>query len=392
MGASGVNWNNVPHESILSQINGGAGAGPVVDAAASYRRLAMVLRAADQDLRDALDTARAAWEGRAATDMQTASTPLAVWADEADQLAVATGSAAQVFGDQFSDTRGLIPPVVDVPSGSWVDGTGLSAVPGVTTDRERAEVAADAAHHEAARRMEGYDNASYDTIQTQYFSPPPTVVLEVPPPAAGSGQQAGGPTSGPGAQGGTGGYSPPGGPATPAPQWQLTGTQPTATAPAGGGASPPGPGGAPPVGGSNPGGPAPSGLPGAPPVTGLPVPGTFGPGPFGSGSAGSNQGAHGRSSGGTGHGFGGSGAGGAQPNRVMGPGGVMTGPEVESRPAPGRPGVAGVAGTGFGPMAGRASGDEDTEHRRPDYLVETEDVWGDGTRVAPAVIGDRPVR
>ncbi|HEU4346885.1 MAG TPA: hypothetical protein VFR35_03760, partial [Actinoplanes sp.] len=57
---------------------------------------------------------------------------------------------------------------------------------------------------------------------------------------------------------------------------------------------------------------------------------------------------------------------------------------------------AGLAGTGygaggFGPGAGGTRGDEDAEHRRPDSLVETEDVWGDGTRVAPPVIGERPV-
>ena len=49
------------------------------------------------------------------------------------------------------------------------------------------------------------------------------------------------------------------------------------------------------------------------------------------------------------------------------------------------------AGSGFAPMAGTGCGQgEDTEHRRPSYLIETEDIWGDGRRVAPPVIGEDP--
>jgi hypothetical protein len=54
-----------------------------------------------------------------------------------------------------------------------------------------------------------------------------------------------------------------------------------------------------------------------------------------------------------------------------------------------RPGAQGAGG--FGPAgAGGGRREEDGEHRRPDYLVETEDVWGDGTKVSPPVIGERP--
>lgn len=56
------------------------------------------------------------------------------------------------------------------------------------------------------------------------------------------------------------------------------------------------------------------------------------------------------------------------------------------------PGVGPGAGGAFPPMVGggRGQGAEDTERRRPSYLVETEDIWGDGQRVAPAVIGEDP--
>ena len=48
------------------------------------------------------------------------------------------------------------------------------------------------------------------------------------------------------------------------------------------------------------------------------------------------------------------------------------------------------AGSGFPPMPGTSRGEEDREHRRPSYLIETKDIWGDGQRVSPPVIGEDP--
>ncbi|MGH3770186.1 MAG: hypothetical protein ACRDRW_02090, partial [Pseudonocardiaceae bacterium] len=43
------------------------------------------------------------------------------------------------------------------------------------------------------------------------------------------------------------------------------------------------------------------------------------------------------------------------------------------------------------PMGGgRGQGGEDSEHRRPSYLIEVDDVFADGRKVAPAVIGEDP--
>ncbi|MGH3719206.1 MAG: PPE domain-containing protein [Pseudonocardiaceae bacterium] len=39
-------------------------------------------------------------------------------------------------------------------------------------------------------------------------------------------------------------------------------------------------------------------------------------------------------------------------------------------------------------VGGRGPGGEDTEHRRPSYLIEMDDVFADGRKVAPAVIGE----
>ncbi|XVS64169.1 PPE domain-containing protein [Actinosynnema sp. CA-299493] len=56
--------------------------------------------------------------------------------------------------------------------------------------------------------------------------------------------------------------------------------------------------------------------------------------------------------------------------------------------AAGRGGPGGMgAGMGAGAGGARGQGDEDKEHKAASYLVETEDVFGDGTMVAPPVIG-----
>jgi hypothetical protein len=55
--------------------------------------------------------------------------------------------------------------------------------------------------------------------------------------------------------------------------------------------------------------------------------------------------------------------------------------------------AAGGRGGAHGPMGAngkRADGEDDEEHETPDYLLETEDVFGDERRIAPSVIGEKP--
>ncbi len=55
-------------------------------------------------------------------------------------------------------------------------------------------------------------------------------------------------------------------------------------------------------------------------------------------------------------------------------------------------GAGAGAGNLMAPMggAGRGKDGEDSEHRRPSYLIEMDDVFSDGRKVAPAVIGQDP--
>ena len=60
-------------------------------------------------------------------------------------------------------------------------------------------------------------------------------------------------------------------------------------------------------------------------------------------------------------------------------------------------GTSGMPGGRTGPGdlispvgAGRGNGGEDTEHRRPSYLIEMDDIFTDARKVAPPVIGEEP--
>ncbi|MFD4639447.1 PPE domain-containing protein [Lentzea sp. NPDC058436] len=128
--------------------------------------------------------------------------------------------------------------------------------------------------------------------------------------------------------------------------------------------------------------------------------GLGGPGGGGGGAGG------GRGGGGLG-GPGGGGLGGAAAARGMGgPGGMGSnfggaagvagsgaggaggfGPSGGAAGAAGRGGAAGMGAGGMGAGGARGDGAEDSEHKSASYLQETEDIFGDGTMVAPPVIG-----
>lgn len=86
---------------------------------------------------------------------------------------------------------------------------------------------------------------------------------------------------------------------------------------------------------------------------------------------------------------------GSRPGSQLGRGGLagagMHGENGVARSGPGAATAAGGRGGVNGPMGAggrRADGEDDDERFAPDYLLETNDVFGDGRRVAPPVIGE----
>ncbi|GGP43607.1 PPE domain-containing protein [Saccharothrix coeruleofusca] len=121
-------------------------------------------------------------------------------------------------------------------------------------------------------------------------------------------------------------------------------------------------------GGMGGGGRGAGGLGGMPRLPGMGGPGMPGSG-MGTGMPPGGTAGHGESAGRGGTGF--------------GPGGAAAG-----RGGPGGMGAGGMGAGGVGAGAGRGQGDEDKEHKSASYLQETEDIFGDGTMVAPPVIGE----
>jgi hypothetical protein len=55
-----------------------------------------------------------------------------------------------------------------------------------------------------------------------------------------------------------------------------------------------------------------------------------------------------------------------------------------------RGGASSTGGSGTGARGYRGNRDDEDEaetYSRPEYLMETDDVWGDGSRVSPSVLG-----
>ena len=310
-------------------------------------------------------------------------------------------------------------------------------------DHEAQEAAKNAAEEKAVQTMQTYESSStWNRSTLGTFVPPPDVVVSTPAPQGGSTVGVVGPTRGVknvannGTDSGTtGGSSIPGGthgtsdvPSTHDQQHGSTGDNgggggggggsttkpPTVNNP---GATNPSDVFVPPPGGGNPlppappggGGPVPTPSPGPPNLlppgggpfpslggggenagdiarramplrTGLPVEG----GPFGRGGL-------------PGGGPGANGLGALEGERVpsqLGRGGVLGGGPGEGgvvRSGPGAAGAAGRGGNGVNGPAGtgrRAEDEEEQEHYAPDYLLESDDVFGDERRVAPTVIGE----
>lgn len=377
-------------------------------------------------MRHIANSSEARWIGMAGNAARGALLSLGDWSET-------TGSAIQTMsGNVGAQSTAAERVQTNMPEPVPYDAAEyLARIASTSNPFEWAQTIADAYQqynaHQAAEReaqhvVSVYSQSLHETASTMpAFAPPPTFGGETDtddPPIGGRpgvpigtgtgvttpGSLPGLDSSGPVSPGGV----PPAPPSSPAP-WSPLGPTPAPTMPQQPGPVPPGPG---PLGPMPPR-PAPA-LPGdpGPYPPGPTIPGGPGrPGPGGAGtgrpgSAGSGSGVPGRvgpggpgtgraafGPGGSGFGSGGSGSG-APGTGTRGIGGLGAAAGMADDAAAVRSGAAGRGGAGsgaFGPMAGAGTGrDEDKEHQRPSYLVESEDVWGDGTLVAPPVIGEAP--
>lgn len=402
MGTS-FDYRNADHATLYAEINGGAGGEPVANTSGSWQALANEVRQVQLDVSRAVIGITEAQEGASADAATAATEPLVPWLSAMGEIANQLAANVAAQEEQFSWARRNIGPAPEISDPSFAEDASewfankVDWMPGLTTQQETEQAVAQAEAQRAREVMQIYQTNSNGNLAARpVFDPPPGLTSDVSSPGvagvgspgSGAGGVGGGqaasvsPVSaspqlaGAGAPGGAAGVGPGaghgGGSVGTTPQFggaaaEQAGRVPAAAAGASGGLVPPVGGGAASGGtGLRGGGDARGG--GGARGAGVGGAGVGGTGRAGGGGATGGFGPRGGSSG-----AGGPGAGGPQSgtgDAATRAGGSAT---AGARGAPGGMG-AGMAGAGAG--GGRG---QDSEHRRPSWLVEQDETAITGT-------------
>jgi hypothetical protein len=399
MGTS-IDYSTVSHETIYQRITGGPGSAELMDASRGWQSVAAKLRDLHRDVEQAIRGIGAAQQGAAADAATHATMTLMPWLD--DSVAAANAMAARIAhqANSFGHTRDTMPAPVKVPQVSfsqdpatWIGEHAVEWLPGIQTEHERAQVAAQQAEQRARELMTSYQNTSNDNLAiSQPFTMAPTVIADVSGPTPGGAGFGGASVGGSAAHGvlhssaALGAHSAAAvaehaagiAPADTAPQIASTTRQVSAVF-----ISPQLAGGYP-----DPQGQLMTGSGTVPPAAAA----DFGPPPVlaGSGAASGH-----RRSGGS-RGFAGGvpasrgGGFGPRPTAALSEAHSPTGSTEHASASRATHGGGGWANAPFGGATGGSGRDRDTEHRRPSYLIEhdTNAIVGDLPQVAPPVIGE----
>ena len=423
------NWAAWAHPEICSMLDTSVDPDQVEGIAMEWRELATASEEFAQFARDLSVIVTGGWRGESANAAIAAMVPIGDWSTQLAQAVQHTSDLMSASAGAAGQAKVTVPHAESHDWGGTLRSFGSGGPVSAFRDAVAQDDAQAEAHAQAVQIMNRMYSApinenraavpAYPTLTDPTLQPP-----ETPP---GDGRVPG--TGGPGPRMAVGG-SPAGGGGGPA----GDGGGYTPYEPSNGG-GPPGPGGGVPVGtggqaapfqpfqpgaGQSVGGQGAGG--GGQPVGGqgggaaggggVPVmpPAAMGGGAVGGAGAGGSRagGAGGGRVGGAGGRFGGGGAAGGQAG--FGPrgsggaagggsgGGSGQGMAGRGGGAPfgaggagARGGMGGGMGAGMmGAGAGRGRGGEDTEHERPSYLIEMDDVFNDGRKVAPPVIGEDP--
>lgn len=371
------------------------------------------------------------WRGDSAKAAVGSLGPITDWSSRLGEAVERTNRLMDMSGDAAGQAKATVPPPLSHDWGGTLRSFGSGGPVGAFRDAVAQDDAQAEAHAQAVQIMNSVYSApinenraavpAYPALTDPTLQPPET------PPGGGrvpgtggpgprmavGGSPAGGGGGGPAGDGG--GYTPyepsngggaggPGGGVPVGTGGQVAPFQPGAGQPVGGqGAG----GGGQQTGGQGGGAAGGGGVPVMPPAAmGGGAVGGAGAGGSRAGGAGGGRfgGAGGGRVGGAGGRFGGGGAAGGQagfgPRGSGGAAGGGAGQGMAGRGggapfgaggAGARGGMGGGMGAGMmGAGAGRGRGGEDTEHERPSYLIEMDDVFNDGRKVAPPVIGEDP--
>jgi hypothetical protein len=414
---SDVRWMGLDHEAIYKMINSGGGPAVSGPPASFWATLSSGLNEISGKLHEKLAMLNIGWEGMSSENAIAGMSPLKDWADKAEGGSDVMKISYELQGDYVGDARAEVPKPVKVttpaPSGWAFAGAGLSAVTGnlgpavmlaaQTNDHESQERAQDEAARKAVQAMQKYEKSSDRNADTLgRFEDPPKLVVSTPPPAP---NHDIGSVDTSGIHGRTGVHHNQTSPnsftysnsfnqtqnQTQQPPNIGNHTQPPQTTNPNQYISTPPPRNYPtpprqpfPPSPFPPGGPGGSQYPGGPFVPpGGPLPGMGNTNTTGRGGVRGLGGGFGQNASLDAEGRGPAGRGGLAGAGSMAQDGVIRG-------GPGNV-AGGRGGSGaMGPGGRRADGEDDDEYETPDYLLETEDVFGDERLIVPSVIGEKP--
>jgi hypothetical protein len=419
--APNANYLAQPHQTLYDSVTQHVNPASVADVSATWTDIGDSLTKLQNTVAQSIASSQVTWTG---TSGEAARQNVAEMGNKSGQAGQAAQLAGVLVGQQYealSTAKNSIPPPPKTP---FNQATALQQLQTVTDPVAHAKQAAadvaqqqaqQQAHQQAARVVQQYDQTVSQTSASmpafapappppKPVGPQPTKHPAVPPidtPPVGGNPPPVGST-----QHGSPVGVPPRSPNTPPPPVRF---QPVPSPPL----PPPEPN-VPPVIGNRP--PVTTVQNFNPPVTGTPNPnnpnqfgppglntgigsgqdgsggggfGGFGAGGFGGGSGGSGFGSGGSGGSGFGSGSGGSGGGASGSGAQSGAGAAAAEKAAMGGSAAGARGGAGAAGS---PMMGGGRGQrgqDDQEHKRPSWLVESDDgIFGTDERTVPPVIGE----
>jgi PPE family len=188
-GMSDIRWEGFTHDEIYARVQQGPGRAASADAEAAWSTVESTIRAVDEQLTRAVRQVGAGWQGAAAERVHGGMNVMSNWALDAagDALLTKHGIAAQA--EEAGHVRAAMPPPHTAKwndtVGQVVAGAGL--VPGMTDIGPlEDQMANDRAR--AVELMNQYSARSSENRQMMnYWTQPPTVVVETVAPASTSG-------------------------------------------------------------------------------------------------------------------------------------------------------------------------------------------------------------
>ncbi|HEX5494564.1 MAG TPA: hypothetical protein VFX70_08345 [Mycobacteriales bacterium] len=404
--AANVVYESIPHQTLYDSVTKGVSPSSVADVSDTWLQIGNKLTNLQDTVAQAIASTEVTWTGQAAEGARHSIAKLGNHSGQAGKSAQLAGVLTAQQSEALTNAKNSVPPPPTTPYNPQAAQQQLQTITDpiafakqATADHQAA-AAQQASHQQAAHIVAQYDHTvSQTSASMPAFAPAPKVVKSGGP----------GPTPVPTVPTPGGpppvGSNPPGVPTTPGPVGHQPGNQPTD--PGGNTFTPPG----------TLTTTTSSFTPTAPVGTGMPLPGTGLPGVGLPGSTGDGSfgsfGTNGPGGFGGFGGFGGAGgsggfgsAGSAGSGGVGGAGGTdsgSAGPGARSATGAGAGAAAEEAAMSEGSTAARGAsrgmgamgagrgqrGQGDAEHKRPSWLVETDEgIFGTDQMTAPPVIGE----